>query len=155
MKYLISPSEYALPNPRIDGWKKLKEVNARTVDIFVFPLEIFQYYFKHKDLPSEFIKESSSAASKIIGENVSQTALVRRAFVVPGLENPPGPRFLGLTTPEKVVQAIKDLFQFAIDQKYNKVPGNQISGWIEPPSTVLDTEKFNALHYSTNRNKTL
>jgi hypothetical protein len=34
MKYLPSPSEYTLPNPRIDGWKKLAEVQARIVDIF-------------------------------------------------------------------------------------------------------------------------
>ena len=54
MKYLLSPQEYTLPNPRIDGWKKLQEVKARIVDIFIFPLEIFQYYFEHKDLPKEF-----------------------------------------------------------------------------------------------------
>lgn len=142
MKYLISPSEYRLPNPRIDGWKKLQEVNARTVDIFVFPLEIFQYFLGHHKLPPEFVVEAKVAAGKVINESPSHTALVRRAFVVPGLENPPGPRFLGLTTPDLVLKAIQDLFQFAIDQKYHDVSGNQISGWIEPPSTVLDVEKF-------------
>lgn len=142
MKYLVNPSEYTLPNPRIDGWKKLEEVRARIVDIFVFPLEIFQYYLGHRELPAEFVQEAEIAAKKVIDESASHAALVRRAFVVPGLENPPGPRFLGLTTPEKVITAIKDLFQFAIDQKYHEVSGNQISGWIEPPSTVLDLEKF-------------
>ena len=142
MKYLLSPQEYTLPNPRIDGWKKLQEVKARIVDIFIFPLEIFQYYFEHKDLPKEFTDEALAATNKVIAESVSKAALVRRAYVVPGLENPPGPRFLGLTTSEKVVQAVKDLFQFAIDQKYHEVKNSQISGWIEPPSTLLDVEKF-------------
>ncbi len=142
MKYLISPSEYKQPNPRIDGWKKLQEVNARIVNIFVFPLEIFQYFVKNKKLPKEFIQEALIAAKKVIDDSPSHTALVRRAFVVPGLENPPGPRFLGLTTPKKVVKSIGDLFQFAIDQNYNKEKNSQISGWIEPPSTVLDVKKF-------------
>lgn len=142
MKYLISPSDYSIPNARIDGWKKLEEVHARIVNIYVFPLEIFQYYLEHKDLPVEFIQQALAAAKQIIDASPSHAVLVRRAFVVPGLENPPGPRFLGLTTPEKVVTAIKDLFQFAIDQKYHEVPASQISGWIEPPSTVLDVGKF-------------
>ncbi len=142
MKYLISPAEYTLPNPRIDGWKKLQEVRARIVDIYVFPLDIFQYFLEHGDLPPEFVREAEMAAKKVIDESASRAALVRRAFVVPGLENPPGPRFLGLTTPDKVIAAIKDLFKFAIDQKYHEVKDSQISGWIEPPSTVLDLEKF-------------
>ena len=142
MKHLISPAEYPLPNPRIDGWKKLQEVRGRIVDIYVFPLDIFQYFLEHKDLPPEFIREAESAAKKVIDESASHAALVRRAFVVPGLENPPGPRFLGLTTPDKVITAIKDLFKFAIDQKYHDVKDSQISGWIETPSTVLDLGKF-------------
>jgi len=150
MKYLISPSEYKLLNPRIDGWKKLQEVNARIVGIFVFTLEVFQYFLELHELPLEFVAEAKVAAEKVINESPSHTALVRRAFVVPGLENPPGPRFLGLTTPDLVLKAIGDLFQFAIDQKYHEVPGNQISGWIEPPSTVLDVEKFETAPQTVN-----
>lgn len=142
MKYLIPPFEYKLSNPRIDGWKKLQEAQARIVDIFVFTPEVFQYFLEHKSLPAEFIKEAGMVAKKMIDESPSHTVLVRRAFVVPGLGNPPGPRFLGLTTPDKAIKAISDLFQFAVDQKYHQVIGNQISGWIEPPSTVLDVEKF-------------
>ncbi len=142
MKYLISPGEYPLPNPRIDGWKKLYEVKARAVDIFIFPLEIFDYYKKNTKLPNDFVAEVKKVAEKIIADSPSHAALVRRAFVVPGLENPPGPRFLGLTTPDMVVQAIFDLFKFAVDQKYCDVDGSQISGWIEPPSTILDLDKF-------------
>ncbi|MFH1705663.1 MAG: PEP/pyruvate-binding domain-containing protein [Patescibacteria group bacterium] len=143
MKNLISPSEYQFPNSRIDGWKKLEEVRARIVDIHVFPLDIFKYFLEHKELPQEFVREVRIAAKKVIDESASHAALVRRAFVVPGLENPPGPRFLGLTTPEKVVTATENLFRFAIEQKYHEIEGNQISGWIEPPSTILNVDQFN------------
>ena len=142
MKYLITPLEYPEPNPRIDGWKKLQEVGARIVNIYVFPLEVFKSFLVNGELTREFVEEVEIAAQKVIAESPSNTALVRRAFVVPGLENPPGPRFLGLTSPEKVINAIKDLFQFAIKQKYHEIEGSQISGWIEPPSIVLDADKL-------------
>ena len=110
---------------------------------------ISKYFFENHGLPEDFISEAENAAKKVFDGSESHAALVRRAFVVPGLENPPGPRFLGLTTPEKVVQAIKDLFQFAIDQKYYDVAGSQISGWIEPPSTVLNVGQFQKNPYET------
>ena len=31
---------------------------------------------------------------------------------------------------------------FAIKQEYDKGPESQISGWMEPPSTILDHDKF-------------
>lgn len=120
----------------------MEEVRARVVNIYIFPLDTFKYFLGHKKLPEEFIKEVRITAKKVIDESASHAALVRRAFVVPGLENPPGPRFLGLTTPEKVITATEDLFRFAIQQKYHQVEGNQISGWIEPPSTILNVDQL-------------
>jgi pyruvate,water dikinase len=142
MKWLLDPSEYNHPNRRIDGWKKLREVNARTVKIFVFPLETFAFFKKNNTLPKEFEEELRFRAEEMINNSASHAALIRRAFVVPGLENPPGPRFLGLITPEMVVDAVKELYSFAIKQEYDKGPESQISGWMEPPSTILDHDKF-------------
>jgi hypothetical protein len=140
MKYLISPSEYLLPNPRIDGFRKLKEINAKTVDISVFSLETFQYFFKYRELPLEFIEELKNKAKEIIDTTLTHAAVVRRAFVVPGLENPPGPYFLGLTTSQAVVDAVTKLYNFAISQDYYKSQNSQISGFIYP---FIDPEKYN------------
>ncbi len=142
MKWLLDPSEYPFPNPRIDGWKKLLEVKARSVDIFVFPLEVFDYYLKNEKLPAGFIKALTKQSEKIIEDFPSHAAVVRRAFVVPGLENPPGPRLLGLTTPDHVVKAVEQLYSFAIKQKYHVNQPNQISGWLEPPSLLLDIDQY-------------
>lgn len=140
MKYLIPPIDYDLPNPRIDGFRKLKEVNARTVDISIFSIEAFNYFFEHKELPLEFVNELKVKAKEIIETSSTHAAVVRRAFVVRGLENPPGPYFLGLTTPEAVVDAVAKLYQFAISQNYHKSEGNQISGFLYP---FIDPEKYN------------
>ena len=138
MKWLISPEDYPLPNPRIDGWRKLREVKARTVDIFVLPLEVFDLYRKKGSFPKDFEEELGNKAKEIIEKSPSHTAIIRRAFVVPGLENPPGPRFLGLKTKEEVVNAVCELYSFAIKQGYAKDPKSQISGWLEPPSFIFD-----------------
>ncbi|OGM22326.1 hypothetical protein A2961_00455 [Candidatus Woesebacteria bacterium RIFCSPLOWO2_01_FULL_39_21] len=149
MKWLISPEDYPLPNPRIDGWRKLREVKARTVDIFVLPLEVFDLYRKKGSFPKDFEEELGNKAKEIIEKSPSHTAIIRRAFVVPGLENPPGPRFLGLKTKEEVVNAVCELYSFAIKQGYAKDPKSQISGWLEPPSLILDIEKFKENPQST------
>ncbi len=141
MKYLLSPSEYPLPNPRIDGFKKLKEVGARTVDIYVLSLDLFNEYLENKQFPQEFLGELEETAQEIIVGATTHAAVVRRAFVVPGLENPPGPRFLGLTTPEAVEKAVKDLYDFAISQNYFQAENSQISAFIYP---FINPPKFDS-----------
>ena len=139
MKYLITPEKYKLTNPRIDGFRKLKEVNARTVDISVFSLEAFDYFLKNKELPKEFVKELGEIASKMIPLSLTNAVYVRRAFVVPGLENPPGPWFR-LSSPQEVAGSVKELYDFAISQKYHQKTGAQISGFIHP---AIGDKKFN------------
>lgn len=140
MEYLISPSRYTVPNPRIDGFRKLKEVGARTVDISVFSLKAFEFYQEHHDLPDKFVEELELKSNEIIKASLTHAAVVRRAFVVPGIDNPPGPRFLGLTTSQAVVDAVRELYKFAIEQNYQKDKKSQISGFLYP---FIDPEKYN------------
>ena len=139
IKYLLSPLEYKLPNPRIDGFSKLKEVNANTVDIFVFSLKAFDYFLKYKKLPKEFEKELNEIANKMIPLSLTNAVYVRRAFVVPDLENPPGPWFR-INSSQEVIDSVKELYDFAISQKYHQKAGAQISGFIHP---AIGDKKFN------------
>jgi pyruvate,water dikinase len=140
MKYLLSPSEYTLPNPRIDGFRKLQEVRARTIEISVFSLDAFKYYSEHKELPPEFVLELREKAQQIIESSLTHAAVVRRAFVIPGLKNPPGPHFLGLTTVAAVVESVIKLYEFALTQNYHISAQSQISGFLY---AFVDPEKYN------------
>lgn len=162
MKYILSPEEYKLPNPRIDGFRKLKEVNARTVDVFVFSLEAFNYFLEHKKFPIEFVEELKKKAKEIIENSFLHKMVVRRAFVVPGIENPPGPYFLGLETAEEVIEAVEKLYRFAVSQDYHKDKQSQISGFMYPfidPGKVdkinLDISKIPYGGYAIVRNDTV
>ena len=138
IKYLLSPLEYKLPNPRIDGFRKLKEVNANTVDIFGFSLKAFDYFLKNKELPKEFIKELIKIANKMIPLSLTNAVYIRRAFVVPDLKNPPGPWFR-ISSAQEVVSSVKELYDFAISQKYHQKTNAQISGFIHP---AIGDKKF-------------
>ncbi|MBU4350982.1 hypothetical protein L6250_01850 [Candidatus Parcubacteria bacterium] len=140
MKYLLTPSEYKLPNPRIDGIRKLKEINARTIDIFIFSLKAFDYFSKHQDLPAEMIKELKTLIPKIIKSAPTHSIAVRRAYVVPGLENPPGPRFIAQTSVKEVVKAIKEIYSLAISQNYHKNKNSQVTGFFH---ASIGTPKLN------------
>ncbi len=132
MKYLLAPNEYREPNVRIDGFRKLREVNAKTVDISVFSQAAFDFYLEHRNLPAEFVHELEAKSNEIIEKAFTHAAVVRRAFVVPGIANPPGPRFIGIQTSQLVVSAVKELYEFAISQGYQDVPDSQISGFLYP-----------------------
>lgn len=135
--YLIPPEKYKKPNPRIDGFRKLRKVGARTVEILVFASEAFNEFKKANELPAKFIDELQKSGAKIIANAKTNRAVVRRAYVIPGLENPPGPRFLGLETVDEIIDAVKQVFLFAISQGYDRIAENQISGFlyefIDPP----------------------
>jgi hypothetical protein len=139
MKYLLTPEEYKLPNPRIDGFRKLKEVSARTVGIFVFSLQAFTHFLKTAKLPVEFEQELIKTSEELIKNSSHGKVNVRRAFVVPGLENPPGPYFIGLTSSRSVVEAVLELYKFAISQNYHQASGSQISGFLLP---FVDPPRF-------------
>jgi hypothetical protein len=140
MKYLLAPDEYREPNVRIDGFRKLKEVHAQTVDISVFSQAAFDFYLEHRNLPAEFVHELEDKADEIISTALTHAAVVRRAFVVPGIDNPPGPRFVGIKTKQEVVSAVRELYNFAISQKYYESDQSQISGFLYP---FMDPEPYN------------
>lgn len=139
MKYLLTPSEFDLQNPRIDGFKKMHEVNAKTIDIQIVTPECFNYFKKNKSLPDEFINSVNMVIPEMIKKYEGYFLAVRRAYVVPGVANPPGPRFHGAYTAKEVLENVKSLFQFAIDNEYDKDKDSQVAGFIHP---FIGPEKF-------------
>ena len=139
MKYLLEPSEFGIQNPRIDGFKKMHEVNAKTIDIQIVTPDCFEYYKKNKSLPDEFVTSINKVIPEMVKKYEGYFLAVRRAFVVPGIVNPLGPRFHGAYTASEVTENVKSLFQFAIDNGYDKDKESQIAGFIHP---FIGPEKF-------------
>lgn len=134
MQYLLTPTEYSLPNPRISGFRKLKEVNGKTVDIYLTSQKCFDYFKKNGQFPSGFEEELKTCVDDLLNKWPGYFLITRRAYVVSGIENPPGPHL----TSSNVGENIKKLFQFAIEQHYDN-PGNQIITFFHP---FIGPEKF-------------
>lgn len=107
-------SEYKAQNFRLDGLRKLHSVGATIPSpIYVVPHEAYLLY---KQNPETFFQQ----ISKDLEEPAQQTATLskkeaitlRRAFDIPNLANPTGPRFLGVK-PEEMVDRVSKLFKFA------------------------------------------
>lgn len=130
-KYLYSSDEFHKDNPRTNGFRELYSVGGKTIEIQIAGHETFEYYLKHKKFSTAF--EMKVLKEVYIMQKLSETGklVVRRAYVVPGLDNPPGPRFIGLQ-PEDVLAAIKQLYDFAIEHEYHTSKGSQICIFFYP-----------------------
>jgi len=118
-------------NPRIDGFQEAFSVKAKTVEIKILDDSVFRNYLKSKKLPDGLEKEALKVAEELKQFSETQKLVVRRAYVVPGLENPPGPRFLGLK-PNEVVSAVRKTYDFAIEHEYYTKKGSQIAVFLTP-----------------------
>lgn len=144
-QWLYGLGDYVKANQRIDGFKEIFAVGGRTVDVRIVGETVFQYYLVNKRLPSGFEYEVLRLSQELKEMSQTQTLVVRRAYVVPGLENPPGPRFLGLR-PSGVCDAIKKIYDFAIENDYHLKDGSQIVAFIHPfvdPKPLSLPIKFN------------
>ena len=124
-------NNFILKNPRINGFKEIFSVGGKTIDIKILGDEAFHYYLKQHKLPLELEYQIIKLGEDIKELSLTKTLVVRRAYIVPGLKNPPGPRFIGLK-PEKLIPAIKKIYDFAIIHEYHLKKESQICVFFYP-----------------------
>lgn len=130
-KYFKTLDTFKQNNPRINGFRELFSVKAKTAKIKILDDSVFKNYLKNKKLPNDLKEETLKVFNELKQFSETQKLIVRRAYVVPGLENPPGPRFLGLKLNE-VVNAIRKTYDFAIKHEYYAEKGSQIAVFLTP-----------------------
>ncbi|MFQ5493698.1 MAG: PEP/pyruvate-binding domain-containing protein, partial [Candidatus Dojkabacteria bacterium] len=129
--YLYDLDEFTESNPRTEGFKELYSVGAPITEVKVVGDEAFRYYLKHSKLPEDLEHKLHKAANSIKSLSETGKLVVRRAYMVPGLDNPPGPRFIGLK-PGEVVNALIKLYDFAIEHEYFVQPESRIVAFFYP-----------------------
>ena len=129
--WMLNLGEFRQENPRIQGFKELYSVGARHPEIKVITQQVFDYYLKKKELPAELPHLLLQSANEMKDLSRTKKLVLRRAYVVPGLENPPGPRFLGVD-PEGVESALIELMDFAIKNRYHVSDKSQVVSFMYP-----------------------
>ena len=148
-KFYYELAEFTKKNPRIQGFKELYSVGGKTVNVKIIDHDIFAYYRRHSSFPAGFERDIIKMVEILKESSKTKTLVVRRAYVVPGLDNPPGPRFLGLQSHE-VIDSLKKLYDFAIEQKYHTLKGSQICAFIYPfadPEPIDASKTISSLPY--------
>lgn len=130
---VIEPLEHKKKNARIDWLKLLSKARqdlkldmGKFQPAMVITDETFRYFEKTGDLSITDDEKIRKALASLFKISKSKMLVVKRAYAVPGMENPTGPRFLGLKSVEEAVNAIKELYTYAIENKYNVKKGSLI-----------------------------
>ena len=129
--YIQDLDSFNQKNQRINGYKELSSVGARTTKIYIINDTVFRYYLENKQFPLNFENQLLEIAKKLQKDSNTNSLVVRRAYVVPGIENPPGPRLLGLSL-NQVIDGVKQLYDFAIENKYHVHKNSKIVVFIYP-----------------------
>lgn len=87
--------------------------------------QAFLEYRKTKSFSSELIKQIKLSFEEIRSQNPGRGVYAGRAYFVPGLNQPPGPRSSSVVDSEVIVKEVKKLFDFAIENKFD-IPGSEI-----------------------------
>jgi hypothetical protein len=145
---MVVPIEkFEEPNSRIEGLRKLARVGAPIASpTFVIPHKVFLAYKENPEQAlAQLEKELALPAQQVMAKSKKHSIALRRAYEVPGLANPPGPRYLGVTD-KTITGCVKELFDFAIQESYD-VEGAQIAcffyPFIDPENKPLENVQRN------------
>ena len=106
---------------RVQGLKKLVSLNVLTPwPIKIISHEGFEEFKRLGKIGEEFKTEVVEAFLEIRKKNPKRGVYAGRAYFVPGIENPPGPRSSSVKSKKQIVKEVKKLYQFVIDNKFNQ-----------------------------------
>lgn len=130
-KYICKLEDYQSDSPRIIGFQKLKKVGLPIPEpIYILTHEAFKDYEK-KGLSGELVEQIEAIYKKIKEKNPRKGIAIRRAYIVPGMESPPGPRSSSTTEFFVILKEVKKIFDFAVNNKFN-VTGSEIAIFLHP-----------------------
>jgi len=124
-------TEYKSQVPRIIGIQKLKSLSLSTPDpMFVLNHSGFEEY-KKSGMTQELKTQILKAYQEIRRTNPHRGVYVGRAYFVPGIEAPAGPRTAAIYDEESYLAETENFFKFAIKNGYD-VPGANIALVLHP-----------------------
>ena len=125
--------KYRFNNPKIVGFKLLANVKkkygleyAKSQLTYTLTNTAFKKYLKNREFSKKQLVEIKKSLRELFAISKSKKLVVKRAFFVPGMENPPGPRFLGVKDTQEALKAVEEIYKFAIESAYHKKKSSKI-----------------------------
>ena len=134
MKYVEDLASFQIKSSRIVGLRKLHSAGLRTPFVKIINHKAFLVYRK-EGMTKPLQKELEAAFFEIKNKDARRNIYVGRAYFIPNFHNPPGPRFV-IGDPQSLIKRVADHFDFAIQNKYDRIKEAQIGvilhPWINP-----------------------
>lgn len=141
-RFVVPITEYQSPASRIQGFKELFEYELKVPSpMVVLGDNAFRSYLASGELQPEVENDIRTAFQMIRRENPTRGAYIGRAFYVPGIDNPNGPRTAAIWDPDEFVREAKTFYQFVINYGYHTEKGSDIALVFHPFINVMDERK--------------
>lgn len=140
---------------RVLGLQKLEHSRLRYPSpVFITENNSFEFYRKYHHLPKKMLPEINTVFAEIQRQHPHRGVYVGRAYYVPNLSNPPGPRSSSVTSPEIVIKNIIEIYDFAIKNHY-VIPGSQMGCILYPFISPTVPYGGGSIHPLNSENNTL
>lgn len=131
--FIVPIETYESPASRIRGFKELFEYGLNAPSpMLVLGHNAFDEYLINGKLTPALEEAIGDAFDAIRKANPSRGAYVGRAFYVPGIDNPNGPRTAGITDKAEYLKEVENFYRFVIAHSYDNVAGADIALILHP-----------------------
>jgi len=138
-EFVVPVLEYQSESTRIKGFQELFEFGLRAPEpMFVLGDKAFRYWLR-EGMDDRLRFDIGTVFGEIKNNNVTRGAYVGRAFFVPGVNNPNGPRTAAIWDKETYINEVEKFWRFvtAPERNYN-VEGSDIAMILHPFLHVMD-----------------
>lgn len=118
--FIVPIGEYASPASRIRGFQELFTYGLQApTPMLVVGNEAFKEYVEHGSITPLLRASIEGAFDQIRTANPERGAYIGRAFFVPGIDNPNGPRTAGIYDKAEYVREVEKFYEFVITHGYH------------------------------------
>jgi len=136
---LSSVLEYESPASRVRGFQELFRYDLRAPEPMLILGDSAFRHWLDREMDERLREIVGTAFDQIRTENSNRGAYVGRAFFVPGIDNPNGPRTAGIWDKETYIDEVEKFWQFVVDPENNyNVEGADIALVLHPFINVMD-----------------
>lgn len=137
-RFLVPIQEYESPASRIKGFQELFTYGLRAPEpMFVVGHQAFLRYQAFGGITPLVAEEIGKAYEAIREANPERGAYIGRAFYVPGIDNPNGPRTAAIRNKEEYITEVTKFWDFVLENGYD-VPDANIALILHPFIHVMD-----------------
>ena len=142
-RYVVPIGEYDSPSSRIRGFKEIEEFGLKSpTPMMALTHDAFMRYLTFDGLTPTVEHAIRQAFRTIREANPLRGAYIGRAFYVPGIDNPHGPRTAAIYNEDQYVEEVIKFYEFVRSNGYHLHPESNIALIFHPFINVTDRREF-------------